>query len=96
MRRALPFKDGAVQLNQEIGLFVPMVTAAHYIGKRARFWDIARHAERTVQDAVSEDEPLAAVPLPADFAKRLAPSYPEAVKIIDLLLVLRSRPWKHF
>jgi len=38
-----------------------MVTAAHYISKRARFWDVARHTETTVQDAVRQVDPLVAL-----------------------------------
>jgi hypothetical protein len=79
LHRALPAGSG-----EELGLFVPMVTAAHYIGKRAKFWDIARHTETTVQDAIERYVPLAAVPLPREFAQRLSEPYSGAILVTSV------------
>jgi hypothetical protein len=57
---------------EEVGLFVPMVTAANYIGKQAAFWDIARNTETTVQTALEQDDPLMAVPLPRELLQRIS------------------------
>jgi hypothetical protein len=78
LHRALPADSCQ---GEELGLFVPMITAAHYIAKRAKFWDIARHTETTVQDAVERDEPLAAVPLPHEFSQRLSEPYSGAILV---------------
>jgi hypothetical protein len=67
IRRALPAHAG-----QEVGLLIPMVTAAHYIAHRARYWDVARHTETTLNDAIRNDDSLIALPLPHDMAARIS------------------------
>ncbi|HEY3340566.1 MAG TPA: condensation domain-containing protein [Anaerolineae bacterium] len=79
LHRALPARDA-----EEIGLFVPMVTSANYIGKHARFWDIARNTETTVQCALNQDDPLMAVPLPRELLQRVSEPYSGVVLVTNM------------
>ena len=79
VHRALSARDV-----EEVGLFVPMVTAANYIGKRAPFWDIARNTETTVQSAIKQNDPLMAVPLPRDVLQRISEPYSGIVLVTNV------------
>jgi hypothetical protein len=61
-----------------------MVTAAHYIGKRAHYWDIARHTENTVLDALNLGDPLMALPLPQAIAQRLSNPYSGVILVTNV------------
>ncbi len=79
LHRALETVSGV-----EIGLFVPMVTAANYIGKRAPFWEIARHTETTVQEAVRRNDPLMAMPLPHDLLQRVSEPHSGVILVTNV------------